>query len=120
MSSHQLGVEQKVRVNTVQYRISMLISDLGLRVNSFAKEIGATQSTVQSIISKRRTSPGYETLHKIVSTKFRKEDQIVTIDANWLLLGEGDMYKIPTKDVADKDIEEKIQAIEARLRDLEK
>jgi len=32
----------------VQYRISMLISDLGLRVNSYAKEIGATQSTVQS------------------------------------------------------------------------
>ena len=120
MSSHQLGVVQKMPVNTVQYRISMLISDLGLRVNSFAKEIGATQSTVQSIISKRRTSPGYETLHKIVSTKFRKEDQIVTVDANWLLLGEGDMYKIHTKDVTDKDIEEKIQAIEARLRDLEK
>lgn len=36
-----------IKIN-VQERISMLISDLGLRVNSFAKEIGATQSTVQS------------------------------------------------------------------------
>jgi len=115
-----LSQVQEADENTVQYRISILVSDLGLTVNSFANEIGATQSTIQSITSKRGANPGYETLHKIVSTKFRKEDQIVTVDANWLLLGEGDMYRVPREDVADKDIEEKIQAIEARLRDLER
>lgn len=111
---------QETDENTVQYRINILVSDLGLTINSFAKEIGTTQSTIHSITSNRRTSPGYETLHKIVSAKFRKGDQIVTVDANWLLLGEGDMYRIPRENVADNDIEEKIQAIEARLRDLEK
>ena len=101
--------------DTIQSRISNLIADLGLTVNSFANAIGATQSTIQSITSKRNASPGYETLHKIVTTKFRKEDEIVTIDANWLLIGEGSPYK----SIVTKDSEEFRSKIWAKIEELE-
>ena len=57
-----------------------------------------------------------ETLHKIVSTKFRKGDQLVTIDANWLLLGEGEIYKVESS----QDSEDFRNEIWAKIQELEK
>mgnify|MGYP001814254550 CR=1 FL=1 len=101
---------------TVQTRISTLIADLGLTVNSFANAIGVTQSTVQSITSKRQANPGYLVLNKICTTKFRKGDELVNVDANWLLIGIGEMYRAQSSN----DSEEFRALIWAKIEELEK
>lgn len=110
---------KNTKAETVQGRISLLIADLGLTVNSFAVAIGVTQSTVQSITSKRQVNPGYLILEKICTTKFRKGDELVTIDANWLLLGKGPMYWIESSDDSEefrKQVWEKIEELEKQIK----
>ena len=101
---------------TVQSRISDLIVDLELTVNSFANAIGVTQSTIQSITSKRQANPGFLVLNKICSTKFRKGDELVNVDANWLLLGIGEMYRVESS----RDSEDFRAQIWAKIEELEK
>jgi len=104
---------------TIQDRINIIISDLDLNVNSFAKEIGVTQSTMHTIVGKKHANPGYDIIFKIVSTKFRKENAFVEVDANWLILGKGEAYKPSGDDDPEgfrSDILSRIEDIEKKLK----
>ena len=98
----------------IQKRISKVIIDLGFNPTSFSKEIGANQSTIYAII-KNEASPGYDTIYKIASTKFKKRDQLIQIDCNWLILGQGDMYKSDDSVGFRADILKRIKILESLL-----
>ena len=65
-------------------RIRGLIREEGLRNEDFAAEIGETPRRLKSILAEQQRIPG-DVLRKIV--------EVFNIDANWLLLGEGRMYR---------------------------
>jgi plasmid maintenance system antidote protein VapI len=71
--------------NTISFRFSLIISKLGLTKNSFSKAIGLTNNvTIGRIINENR-QPSYEILEKTIQT-------FGSINANWLLTGEGEMF----------------------------
>ena len=71
----------------INERIELIIKELGFNKNSFSKQIGLTSNTVlQNILGGRKNKPSYDVLSKILLT-------FDSIDANWLITGEGDMYK---------------------------
>ena len=51
--------------NTINERINEIRMKFNLSVNSFAKKIETSQSTLKSIIDSK-TKPGYDTIHKII------------------------------------------------------
>ena len=65
-------------------RIKELIEKKGCTVNSFSKEIGISQVTLNNYVRLNRY-PAYETLHAILH---RYPD----VSAEWLMRGEGEMY----------------------------
>jgi len=72
--------------DTVNERMKRLIFEVtGGRQTMFAEKIGVAQSTINSIVGKRQTKPGYEILNRI-----RFEYPNINID--WLLTGEGEMF----------------------------
>lgn len=70
----------------INERISNLIGALDSNPNSFADEIGVTSPVIYNIIRGRRSKPSYEVLQKILMA-------YTTLNANWLLRGEGDIWK---------------------------
>lgn len=69
---------------TVNQRVQKLISTMGLSVNSFAKKINITQSTIASMFSKG-TQPSVKTINAIIDN--------TDVNKEWLLTGEGEMLK---------------------------
>lgn len=65
-------------------RIKGLIEVKGFSVNSFSKEIGIAQVTLNNYFRLNRL-PAYETLHAILYT-------FPDVSAEWLMRGEGDMF----------------------------
>ena len=65
-------------------RIKRLIDAKGYSVNSFAKQIGIGQTTLNTYLKMNRY-PAYETLYAILHT-------FPDTSAEWLMRGEGSMY----------------------------
>ena len=65
-------------------RIKDLISEKGYTVNSFAKEIGISQRTLNNYVLLGRF-PSYETIHAILH-------RFTDVSAEWLMRGNGGMY----------------------------
>lgn len=77
-------------------RITELILQLEMNANSFADTIGVKSAVIYNIIKGRRSKPSFEVLQKILMA-------FQTINANWLLRGEGDLWK---EENETKDIKE--------------
>lgn len=72
--------------NTISDRICLLISELGYNKRTFSQAIGlGNDVTIGRIVNEQR-EPSYKVLNSIVQT-------FGNIDANWLLTGEGDIYR---------------------------
>lgn len=99
-------------------RISDLIYQLQMNPNSFADTIGVKGTVIYNIIKGRRSKPSYDLLQKILVT-------FDAINANWLLQGEGNVWKYENDDEveidlkADKEYErmdDRLQALMVSLR----
>ncbi|MBR5860333.1 MAG: hypothetical protein IKY71_03190 [Bacteroidaceae bacterium] len=67
-------------------RVQKIIDKEGLNVSSFAKRIGVVDQTVRGIVVQRRNKPGFDLIVRILQT-------FNWVNAEWLLLGVGDMVK---------------------------
>ena len=77
-----------MKSSEIRQRISALIEDTRLSRTGFAKAIGVRQSVIQGMFD-RETEPSYRVLSTILST-------FDTLSAEWLMRGEGEMYRMPT------------------------
>ena len=92
-------------------RLKELIEEKGYTVNSFAREIGIAQVTLNNYIRLNRF-PAYETLHAILHT-------FPDISAEWLMRGEGSMYitdDLPILRGDETEDEENVHVALARCR----
>ena len=71
---------------SVTQRVKHIINYYGLNPNSFSKKIGATTSTIVSMLDKD-TNPSVETINKILNA-------FPLISLNWLIKGDGNMEMI--------------------------
>lgn len=74
---------------SVTQRVKHIINHYGLNTNSFSKKIGATTSTIVSMLDKD-TNPSVETINKILNA-------FPSINLNWLIKGDGNMEVIDYK-----------------------
>ncbi|WP_421870077.1 hypothetical protein [Marinoscillum sp.] len=86
-------------------RISDLITNLETNPNSFADKIGVKSPVIYNIIKGRRSKPSYDLLQKILIT-------YSAINANWLLKGEGDIWREEKESIA---LDEGYESIENRI-----
>lgn len=91
-------------------RISDLIYQLQMNPNSFADTIGVKGTVIYNIIKGRRSKPSFDLLQKILVT-------FNTINANWLLQGEGSVWKFEEEEVVLKS-EAVYESIEKRIQTL--
>lgn len=75
-------------------RVKCIINQLGITPRSFANNIGSNYSTLNNYLTGRRTTIDSELITKIASSF---ED----ISSEWLLRGEGDMFK-PQQELSTK------------------
>lgn len=75
-------------------RVKCIINQLGITPRSFANNIGFNNSTLNNYLTGRRTTIDSELITKIASSF---ED----ISSEWLLRGEGDMFK-PQQELSTK------------------
>lgn len=71
-------------MNTINQRFTELISGLKMNTNSFAKSIGKSYTSIESIC-KGKAKPGFELLETIL-------DAYPNVSADWLMKGEGEMF----------------------------
>lgn len=72
--------------NTISSRIEFIISELGYNKRSFSAKLGLTNDvTIGRIINEQR-EPSYKILNRIIQT-------FGNINANWLLTGQGEIFK---------------------------
>lgn len=71
---------------TVNDRLELFMKHLNLSVNSLAKELDFSRTTVHNIVSEngRRTSPSHDFYSKL-------KESYENINLNWLITGEGEM-----------------------------
>lgn len=97
----------------INHRISNLISALDTNANSFADSIGVKSPVIYNIIKGRKSKPSFEVLQKILVA-------YSTVNANWLLQGEGEMWKPAQQsmvlDQGYESIEERISSLTLSLR----
>jgi len=75
-------------VKSINERIKLIIDQhCKGNVSAFGVEIGATQSTIRSIVKEGGSKPTTQTINKILSATS------LNIDPEWLLTGEGSMTK---------------------------
>ncbi|QHT70953.1 hypothetical protein GXP67_32055 [Rhodocytophaga rosea] len=67
-------------------RITALVNELGMSAYQFAKELGYDRPEKIYTILNKRNKPGYDTLVDILS-------HFQQVNAEWLMLGKGDMFK---------------------------
>lgn len=98
---------------TVNERIKFIIVESKLTVNLFAKKIGVSQPTLKSIVD-GNTKPSFDTLEKILKS--------YPIDAQWLILGIGQMEKTSKSEVIPNNasaILRNLEMFEERIKALE-
>lgn len=76
--------------NTINQRIKEFINSIGMNDNQFAKSIGVTQSVISSMFL-RNTEPSSKVLVAILNA-------YAELSAEWLLRGEGNMFKSKEKE----------------------
>jgi DNA-binding XRE family transcriptional regulator len=110
-------------MDSINKRIELIIKELNYNKNSFAKAIGLTANTIiENIVGKRQSKPSFDVLHKILVT-------FPHLDANWLMTGEGEMYKVVDEKVLERRLgnmdavlrghDKKIEEYEERIKALE-
>lgn len=72
--------------------MSLIIRELGLNNNSFAKTVNVSPTVTFNIVSGRNTKPSYELLEKILFT-------FDNISAEWLIRGEGSMFRAKNQNI---------------------
>lgn len=83
-------------MNSISDRIEGIMKELGYNKNSFSKAIGLGNNvTIGRIINEKR-DPSYEVLQKIIQTFGH------TINARWLVTGEGEMRIQPGMSVINE------------------
>lgn len=90
-------------------RILKIIDYERLNNNSFSKKIGVNPQTMHTIVKEKKTKPSFDVLNKILIS-------FPEIDANWLLTGDGEMFKQDLK----PDIETRLESIESEIRELKR
>jgi hypothetical protein len=81
---------------TVNERISNLIEKLARnKQKDFAESIGVPPPTINGIIGKRQTEPGYAILNKIL-------EKYPNVNSDWLMKGEGEMLKDTASSLPNK------------------
>ena len=80
---------------SIKIRLKFLIGKLNLKITDFAKKTGIPYRTLQNYLSGER-QPSAENLQKIAIC--------FNIDLNWLLTGEGNMFKSGESDMSDDKI----------------
>ncbi len=93
-------------MSTVNARIDLLINELRLNKNSFAKEIDTSATVIQNIVGARQSKPGFDLLNKIITT--------FNVSADWLLTGDGAMLKEskPKRSVLKSESSELLRRVE--------
>lgn len=74
----------KYKTANINERVETLISHFGLSQRQFAEECGLHQQAISRLINDPNANPGGKMLKNIKS-------RFPTINANWILFGEGDM-----------------------------
>lgn len=89
-------------------RIREVINTTGLSDTQFAKKCGIPQATFSNMYQ-RQSEPKAELLQKII--------ELFSVNAHWLLTGEGEMFKTGTSIVAEKKsgIEERIPILSQKV-----
>lgn len=78
-------------MNEILLRIKKIITHLGLNDSSFARELGFPQTTISNMLN-RNSDPKSELLLAIVKKW--------GVSTDWLLTGEGEMFRGETKEVS--------------------
>ena len=74
-------------MNTINFRISQIITYFGMNQNSFSKKIGMDNNvTIGNIVKGRKNKPSYDVIEKIILT-------FDSINSDWLITGKGEMIK---------------------------
>lgn len=73
-----------MKSETVAERFALLINDLGVSKNAFAKSLGRTATVVQHLID-GRNKPGFDLLETLFTT-------YPNVSKDWLMLGKGPRY----------------------------
>ncbi len=86
---------------TVQERIKTLIDTLSDgNVSAFCRTVGVKQPTMNTIIGTRQNNPSYDVLHNIINA------ESLSISAEWLLTGRGEMLKTSAPSAREQPSEE--------------
>ena len=72
---------------SINERFKVLIRQLGLNNNSFAKEVGVSGTVIYNIVSEkgRKNHPSFDVLEKVLLA-------FDNVDANWLIRGDGGIF----------------------------
>ena len=82
-------------MEAINERVGQIVRELGITPSAFAKKIGKAQSSVAVIID-GRSKPGFEFLESVCNN-------VPELSRDWLLMGEGEMFKPKQADVTKAD-----------------
>ncbi len=77
-------------------RIQKIMEREGLNVASFARKVGVVDQTIRGIVVQRRNKPGFDLIVRILQT-------FVWVNAEWLILGVGEMSKPEQENVNNSE-----------------
>lgn len=77
-------------------RIQKIMEKEGLNVASFARKVGVVDQTIRGIVVQRRNKPGFDLIVRILQT-------FVWVNAEWLILGVGEMLKPEQENVKNSE-----------------
>lgn len=92
---------------TINERIELIIKELGLNNNSFAKKLNVSRTVTFNITGGRNTKPSYDLLEKILFA-------FDNINAEWLLRGNGEMFA--SKSDPQTDYTQTIELLKDQLK----
>ncbi len=99
-------------MNTISQRIRTLVEYYARgRQNEFAASVGVNYGTLNTMLLDANANPTYRVLRKILET-------YPDVSGDWLLKGEGDMFKPMLSDYLEAPSDEKYQMMEKEIRSL--
>ncbi|MDB9500036.1 helix-turn-helix transcriptional regulator [Nodularia spumigena CS-336/02] len=109
----------KIMHDSIAERIDALIIAEKISEGEFARKLGHNSNSIINRIRKGKVQPSFETLFAIVT--------VFNVDANWLVLGNGKMYRNSNKsgavaaaEVLDEGIIGQLKRLSERVESLEK
>ncbi len=99
---------------SVNDRVELLMRHFGLSVNSMAKKLNFSRTTIHNIVSEngRRTSPSHDFYSKL-------KESYENINLNWLITGEGEML-LDNEPLLAADSAAEYKVLEPKKTDLQK